>query len=203
MELGLLSIQCIGEFSYRVKASIGGSTATQKYGDGILTVESECLVFKPSIEPKIQGGMKGGLLKSLASTNIKIYPFPKVEYRDIKEFKTDKKKMLAIVLHQPYSINPLTGEEILAIPRFETEMILSLKFNDNETRDYIHGQIVERWQPLKRSVAEVGYGAKSPSMQPATVSQTSTTGVAGYCKNCGESYTQGQKFCGKCGNGLT
>ncbi len=202
MELGLLSVQCVAEFSYRVKASIGGSTATQKYGDGILAVENGCLVFKPSIEPKIQGGMKGGLLKSLASTNIKIYPFPKLEYRDIKEFKVEKKKMLEVVLHQPYSVNPLTGEEILAIPRFETEMILSLKFSDNDTRDRIHGLIVERWQPLRRSVAEVGYGAKSPSVQPATVSQTSA-GTAGYCKNCGEPYTSGQKFCGKCGNDLS
>jgi len=203
MESGPLSFQCKAEFSYKVKATIGGSTATQEYGSGILSVESECLVFKPSVEPKIQGGMKGGLLKSLASTNIKIYPHPTMQYRDINEFKVDKKKILRVVLHQPYSVNPLTGEEMLAIPRFETEMILSLKFNDDETRDYILSLIKERWQPFRRSVAEVGYGAKSPSVQPAAVTHTSTAGVAGYCKNCGEPYTQGQKFCGKCGNGVS
>ena len=203
METGPLSIQCKAKFSYRVKATIGGSTAAQEYGDGILSYEHDCLNFRPSVEPKIQGGMKGGLLKSLASTNIKIYPYPIVQYRDIKEFKVDKKKTLDIVLHQPYSVNPLTGEEILAIPSFETEMILSLKFNDNETRDHVHGEVLVRWEPARRSVAEVGYGAKSPSVQPATVTTTSTAEVAGYCKNCGEPYAAGQKFCGKCGNGLS
>ncbi|MFW9961493.1 MAG: zinc-ribbon domain-containing protein [Candidatus Thorarchaeota archaeon] len=27
--------------------------------------------------------------------------------------------------------------------------------------------------------------------------------MAGHCKNCGETYTSGQKFCGKCGSGLS
>ena len=78
-----------------------------------------------------------------------------------------------------------------------------IKFNDNETRDHVHGEVLVRWEPARRSVAEVGYGAKSPSVQPATVTTTSTAEVAGYCKNCGEPYAAGQKFCGKCGNGLS
>ena len=97
MESDLSSIQCKAEFSYRVKVSIGkGPTATQEYGDGFLSIDNETLSFRPSKEPKITGGTKGGMLKSLASTNIKIYPHPIAEYRDIKEFKVDKKKSLEL-----------------------------------------------------------------------------------------------------------
>lgn len=203
MESDLSSIQCKAEFFYKVKATLGSPTASQDYGEGTLLVGSESLSFNPYKELKIKGGMKGGMLKSLASTNIKLFPYPIMQYRDIMEFKVDKKKLLGVVLHQPYSVNPLTGEEILAIPRFETDMILLLKFSDDETRDYTHRQIVSRWESLRRSAAEVGYGSKSPSMQPATAKPISADGVAGYCKNCGQPFATGQKFCGKCGNGLT
>lgn len=202
MESDLSSIQCKAEFSYKAKMARGmGATAKQDYGEGKLAIGEESISFTPFKEPKIKGGVKGGMLRSLTSTNISIYPHPVIQYRDVREFIVEKKKF-GVRMHEPYSVNPLTGQEMLAMPAMKTEMVLFLKFDDNETRDYIHRQIESAWQPHKRSESEVGYGAQSPTQQPVTITQAADGGSAGFCTQCGTPFTAEQKFCGKCGKAV-
>ncbi len=192
-------INSSAEFFYKAKMMVGmGTSVTQEYGKGYTIVERESITFNPIKETKVKGGMKGNMLRSLASTNIHIYPNPVMQYRDIKEIRADKKKELNVVMHEPYSVNPLTGKEMLAMPNMKTEMILLLKFDDNEIRDQVKDDLISKWSPLRRSEAEVGFGTTSPTEKPVTITRAEGSGKR-FCSMCGEALIEGHRFCGKCG----
>ncbi|MHA1959467.1 MAG: zinc ribbon domain-containing protein [Candidatus Thorarchaeota archaeon] len=198
------SFQCQAEFILRYIMGMGmGAGTNQKYGEGIFTIGSESLSFKPHKDPKMKSGRGGAMLKSLVSTNIRIYPHPVMQYRDVKEFKAEKSKALRVYLHAPYSVHSFTGQEVLAMPTAKIAAVLELKFDDGDTRDNVRGQLETKWSPFKRTESEVGFGAISPTHQPVTVTRSVSGDTAGYCTNCGESYAEGQKFCGKCGSTIS
>ncbi|MHA1959466.1 MAG: zinc ribbon domain-containing protein [Candidatus Thorarchaeota archaeon] len=198
------SFQCQAVFTFKIKMRMAGKGGKQKYGKGTLTIGSESLSFKHHKDPqkiRAQLVIRFGEF-SLDRTNIQMYPHPVVQYRDVKEFKAEKSKVLHVYLHEPYAVKPLTGQEFLAMS-VKTEAILELKFDNSDSRDNARGQLESKWGPFKRTESEVGGGAISPSYQPVTVTPSVSGDTAGYCSNCGESYTEGQKFCGKCGSTIS